>query len=114
MPTQSIPIELGGKTRHLRYTFNALMTLEDELEVPLSDIGKVLTGSVSVKTLRTVLWAGLIHEDKELTQEQVGEWADFSVFSQVVDGFTKAFDDAFPDDEGGSKNEKSPKTKQGK
>lgn len=113
MPKQSIPIELGGKTRNLRYDFNALVALEDKLGVPISKIGEVLTGSVSVKNLRTLIWAGLIHEDRGLTQKKVGEWIDFSMLSDVIVKFTEAFEAAFPD-AGDEKNVESPTVKKGK
>ena len=110
MPKQSIPIELGGKTRHLRYTFNALVALEDKLGVPISKIGDMLTGSVSVKNLRTLIWAGLIHEDGGLTPKKVGEWLDFSMLSDIIGKFTEAFEASFPDDSD-TKNVESPKVK---
>ena len=113
MPKQSIPIELGGKTKHLRYTFNALVALEEKLGCSLSDIGTLLTGSVSVTKLRTLIWAGLIHDDKELTEEQVGEWLDLTSISEIAEKFAEALEAAFPDS-GEEKNGASLGTKEKK
>ena len=69
---ESVNIELGGKTRQLRYDFNALVALEDELNISIQDIGKLLGGAVKLRDLRAILWAGLIHDDATLTPKAVG------------------------------------------
>lgn len=110
MPKQSIPIELGGKTRHLRFTFNSLVAIEEALGRPISEIGNIMSGSVSVKDIRALIWAGLIHEDKELTQEQVGEWLDMSAMVTISGKLAEAFEAAFPDEKD-AKNPEGPKAK---
>ena len=69
---KGVLIELD-KPRTLRYGLNALVTIEEQ-------IGKPLTGldfnNVSVKDLRAILYAGLFHEDKELTPEKVADLVD--------------------------------------
>ena len=105
MPTQSIPIELGGKTRHIRYTFNALVTLEEELGIPISEIGEIMSGSVSLKNLRRLVWAGLIHEDKDLTQEEVGEFLSLADIGGIAEKLGNAFEAAFPAGEDNQKKE---------
>jgi hypothetical protein len=99
MPTQSIPIELGGKTRHIRFTFNALVALEEELGIPISEIGNILSGSVSLTNLRRLVWAGLIHEDEELTQKQVGDMLSPDIIFMIAEKLAKAFEAAFPSEE---------------
>ena len=103
MPTtkikNSVPVELGGKTRHLRFSFNALVALEDELGIPISEIGDVLSGSVKLRDLRSLIWAGLLHEDKTLSTEDVGEWLDFSILEVVAGKLRDAFEAAFPVEE---------------
>jgi len=104
MPKKSVPITLGGKTRHLRYDFNALVALEKELGLPISDIGNLAAGSVSLSDLRAFIWASLLHENKDLTPEEVGEWLDFSVVGEIADKVSEAFTGAFPDIEDTEKN----------
>lgn len=82
-----VEIELDKK-RTLRYTLNALAELEDVLGVPLSELEGVQMG---MKQVRAFLWAGLIHEDKELTLEQVGDMVDFENMKEVNDKITEAF-----------------------
>lgn len=107
MSTQSIPIELGGKTRHIRFTFNALVALEEELGIPISEIGEIMSGSVSLTNLRRLVWAGLIHEDKDLTQEQVGEFLGLVDIGDLAEKLAKAFEAAFPSGEDNEKKEPS-------
>lgn len=76
------------KERTLRFTLNALAEIEDKLGVPLSKLAEVELG---VKTVRTMLWAGLIHEDEELTEKQVGNMVDFGNLEEVQTKVTEAF-----------------------
>ena len=69
---ESVPIELGGQTLHLRYDFNALVALEEELKISIESIGTLLSGAVKLRDLRAILWAGLIHENDKLTPKAVG------------------------------------------
>jgi hypothetical protein len=82
-----VAIELDKK-RNLRYTMNALAEIEDRLGVPLSEMGNV---KMTIKNVRVILWAGLIHEDKELTPEDVGDMVDISNFEEVQEKVAEAF-----------------------
>jgi hypothetical protein len=97
MPKQSIPIELGGKTRHLRYTFNSLCRLEEETGIPIGDIGNFKSGSLRLTTLRALIWAGLVHDDKDLTPEAVGEIFEDMDLGTIADKIGEAFEAAFPE-----------------
>jgi hypothetical protein len=80
-------IELD-KERKLRYTLNALAEIEDKLGVSLDELDKVQMG---IKQLRVFLWAGLIHEDKELTELEVGDMVDFDNMEYVNSKISEAF-----------------------
>lgn len=79
---KGVLIELD-KPRNLRYGLNALVTIEEQ-------IGKPLTGldfnNVSVKDLRAILYAGLFHEDKELTPEKVADLVDEFSSIETISG----------------------------
>jgi hypothetical protein len=83
-----VEVELGGKVRNLRYTMNALAEIEDQLGVPLAEMENV---KMTMKNIRVILWAGLIHEDKELTQEDVGELVDLNNIQTVQEKVAEAF-----------------------
>lgn len=106
MPKESVSIELGGKVRHLRYTFNALVALEDELGIPISEIGEILA-KPRLKPIRALIWASLLHEDKTLSPEDVGEMLDPERLGEIAEKVGEAFMLAFPDAEDASKNESS-------
>lgn len=82
-----VAIELD-RTRTLKYDLNALILLEENLGVTIDKLGEVQMG---LRTLRTLIWAGLIHEDPELTQEQVGSWIDISNIHTIREKFIEAF-----------------------
>lgn len=67
-----IPIELD-RTRYLIYDLNALAELEDrvgELDAFFKSISE--RKSLPLKTMRLLLWAGLISEDEEITEKTAG------------------------------------------
>ena len=64
-----IPIELD-RPRKLLLDLNAFAELEDKFGSLDQASQKMQQGSV--KATRTLLWAGLLHEDENLTECQVG------------------------------------------
>lgn len=85
-----IEIELD-KTRRLRYTLNSLAEIEEKLGVPVQ---KLAEAEMGMKAVRVFLWAGLIHEDAELTEREVGEMVDFDNFQYVQEKIAEAFQNA--------------------
>ena len=91
------------RPRTLRYGLNALAKVEDIM-------GKNIMGldlnNVSIKDLLAIIYAGLYHEDKELTVEKVGDLIDeYSNITEVAEKLGEAFTEAFGKGNG--------KTKQG-
>ena len=48
----------ADKARNLRYTFNSLMILEEQLDKPITELGN----NISFKDINLLVWAGLLHE----------------------------------------------------
>ena len=94
MAGRTITIRLGNKDRHLRYDLNALAEIEDKLDTPIAGIADI---AVSVKTIRTLVWAGLMHEEATLTERDVGGWigAGGASVSAVMEKVGEALADAF-------------------
>ena len=67
-----VTIELD-KPRTLRYGMNALIKIE---ELTGKNLTKLDLDNISVKDLRTIVYAGLFHEDKELTPEKCADLID--------------------------------------
>lgn len=106
------PIQLD-KSRNLRYGMKALSLIEKRLGKP---IGAVDFNSLTIEETMTVLWAGLVHEDSALTEDQILEAIDDNNvnFFYVVEKMIEAISDAFPEEsaEAGGKPSKaaSPKS----
>jgi hypothetical protein len=83
------------KPRHLRYDLNALAEIEDKLGISIDQLaGGFCFG---MKAIRTVLWAGLIHEDEELTEKEVGAMIDMENIEDVTSSIMDSLGMAFPD-----------------
>jgi hypothetical protein len=68
-----ITVELD-RTRHLKFTPNALADAEERMGVGYySMIAPPLAG---IRTIRCLLWAGLKWEDRSLTPEKIGNILD--------------------------------------
>lgn len=98
MAKQSVTIELD-RPRNLRYGMNALVKIEEMIGRPIS---KLDLDNISIKDMRTIIYAGLFHEDKNLSPEKVGELIDeFSDINTVAEKLGEAMTAAF-----GTKNAK--------
>lgn len=74
------------KERALKYTLNSLVKLED-LGIDIT----TLENSAKISDIRAILWVGLIHEDKELTIDDVGELVSLDNIQEVTKAISEAF-----------------------
>lgn len=92
-----VTIELD-RPRTLRYGMGALVKIE---ELTGKSISKLDLDNIAIKDLRSIIYAGLCHEDKNLTLEKVSEIVDdHSDLPTVAEKLGEAMTLAF-----GSKNE---------
>jgi hypothetical protein len=102
MPVKAVPIVLNdGKPRELRFDFNSLVKIEDELKLSIAEIGKIIAGVGSMRQIRAILWAGLSHSGEKLTVEDVGNFIDLSgdregSLAYIAGKLSEAFMAAFP------------------
>lgn len=82
-----VTVELD-KERTLKFTLNSLVYIED-CGVDIQNMGK--NGSMKLKDLRTLLFAGLMHEDKNITPEEVGEMIDVVDIEPISQALNQAF-----------------------
>lgn len=87
-----VAIELD-KPRRLRYDLNALAEIEEGTGKPLTALE---AGNMGVKDLRLILWAGLIHEDEELTLKDVGKMVSGENIGEVLAKIKEAIELAMP------------------
>jgi len=77
IPKPSVPtvtIAINGEERHLLFDFNALATLEEKFggNALDPDFWRRLLENMSATTIRTLVWAGLLHEDPDLDIRAAG------------------------------------------
>lgn len=72
-----------GKERVLRYTLNAMVELE-EAYGSVDEAFRVLEEEQSLKAMRKVIWAGLLHENDPLTEQEVGNLIDIDYMKELV------------------------------
>ncbi len=74
------------KERTLKFTLNSLIFAE-EAGVDIQNMGD----TVKLKDLRTLLFAGLMHDDAELTEDAVGAMIDVQNLKPISEALNKAF-----------------------
>ena len=98
MAGRTVTIELGGKERHLKFDLNAIAEIGERLDITISFenfVKDLMSTQIPFSALRVILWAGLRHEDPDLTPEQVGAWVDLDNMQQVMDRFFTLFGGKF-------------------
>jgi len=81
------------KTRNLKYGMRALDRVEKKLKRKISQIDM---NNLSMEETATFIWAGLVHEDKELTVEKVMDLVDeYSNLNEVSLKLAEAMNLAF-------------------
>ena len=87
-----------GVERELLYTLNALAEMEDRYG-SVEETFKALEKN-SIKAIRLVIWAGLLHNESEhLTEQQVGNLIDVQCLNDIVSTVTGALNDSLPEEE---------------
>lgn len=86
------PIKLD-KIRNFRYGMKAISLVEKKFKKPIS---KVDMESLTMEDSATLIWAGLYHEDRDLTPDKVMDLIDeYSNLQTVMQTMQEAFQDAF-------------------
>lgn len=88
-PNKVVTIQ-ADKERHIKYGMNAFVKLERELGKPLTS----MTDDTSLEELRTMLWVGLLWEDKKLSPDKVGDIMDEVIDTEGLDYLSAALGEA--------------------
>ena len=86
-----------GKERTVRFTLNALAELEEKY----GSVDKAFEAveSNSIKAIRFILWAGLIHEEPTLTEIEVGNLIDLTYMQEIMDTLGEGLSQDLPEPE---------------
>jgi hypothetical protein len=95
---EPVVIDIGdGVERKLRYTLNSFALIEEKYGT--IDKAMEILKSGSIAAIRFVLWAGLIHEDENLSERYVGSQIDLSDLEDLAEKMNKAMMGDLPQDE---------------
>lgn len=95
------PIELD-KTRNFKFGMRAIDLIEKKYGKPIMEIDGLNNGMLTMEDYATLIWAGLSHEDKELTIEKVMDLVDeHSSIAEVSKIMWNALNDVFKVEEDG-------------
>jgi len=78
-----------GVERHVKFTLNAMAELEERYG-SVEEAFKQLDNN-SIKAVRCILWAGLMWEDPNLTEQQVGNLIDIQYLQNLMASIDGAF-----------------------
>lgn len=99
-----VALNAGDKTYSIRFSTNALASIEDVLDMGVSEVIGAMQGSVKIGTLRAVLWGGLQSSHKGTSLLDAGDIIDAAGVAVASEAISKALQLAFPVPEGGAKN----------
>ena len=88
---QSVAIELD-RVRHLRFGTNAIIEFEELSGKPITVMD---TDRMGFKDIRIMFYVSLVHEDKDLTFEKVGDLMDIGLQKYGMDGLMQKIEEAF-------------------
>ena len=83
-----------GVKRTLVFDLNAMAELEDRYGS--IDEAFAMLDKNSIKAIRCILWAGLIHEDPDLTEQKVGSLIDMQYLQDLMGSLGEAFNQDMP------------------
>lgn len=96
------PIKLD-KVRNFRYGMKAISLIEKKFKKPIS---KIDMENLTMEETAVMIWAGLVHEDRDLTPDTVMDLVDeYSNVQIVMEAMGEAFQGAFGTGENDEKNE---------
>ena len=87
---------IDGVEREIRFTLNAMAELEDRYG-SVAGAFEALEQN-SAKAARFILWAGLMHSDEGLTEQQVGNLIDIAYLQNIMDTMSDALSEDSPKD----------------
>jgi hypothetical protein len=100
-----VSFKLGGKDYTMCFDNDALVQLEDQLDIGIVAITTEMQKwgkepeRVRLKWIRAMLWSGLRKHHPNMTIKQAGELIDSSSGGEVMDTITNAMQKAFGDSE---------------
>jgi hypothetical protein len=87
---KKVPITLD-KERNISFPLMSLIRLKKEFGIELKDLEDEEKAQ-DIEVILAIIWAGLIHEDKELTIEDVGYMIDITELPEISEKLAEIFE----------------------
>ena len=91
-----VPFEVDGQTYTLTFDFNAICTVEEVFDLPISKIGEKMARGMRAGDLRTLIAAGLQQHHEGITELQAGLLIGSLGAQAAADKLAEAMQAAFP------------------
>lgn len=92
----------GAQTYRLFFGTNAMVSLEDSLDMSFQEVGALLaSGKARIKQMRLVLWSMLLEHHENVTEAEVGQIMDEAGHEAAGEAIGAAFVAAMPQAKGG-------------
>ncbi|KKM90808.1 hypothetical protein LCGC14_1234800 [marine sediment metagenome] len=82
LPDRFTVIEIGGRVWRLLFDFNAMARMEEAINHDVLNVR--FWRNFGARDARAMLWASMLHEEPELTIEQVGSMVTMKNLAMVV------------------------------
>lgn len=92
---KKVTVNFNGIEKELKFDLNAYANIEEQLCTPIPNAFAMLEAG-SMKAMRAFLWAGLLHQDKNLSIDEIGK---ISNFEGIMDSLSEAIEASMPKDE---------------
>lgn len=109
-----VALQVGDQTYTLSFSVNAICELEDAFGN--KPVGQVLLamndeGGISMKTVRTIIWAGLQDHHKDLDEHAAGVIASEVGVTKIMKKIEEAMKLAYPEQEAGNSKDRPRKAR---
>lgn len=89
---KGVKVNIGDKERTLKFPIMSLIKLKKEFGIQLSDLQDEKKAQ-DLETILAIIYSGLIHEDKELTFEELGYMIEINELPEIAEKLSEAFAD---------------------
>lgn len=93
---KTVEIELGGESRRMALTLNAIVAFEEATGRDIMKGAEDGLDDLTVKELRTLLTGLLRVSNQDVTEEQVGSWIDVGNLEYVTERINALMDAVLP------------------
>ena len=107
-------IKIGEKEYSVHYGQNAICAIENELDESINEfLERLRSNGIRLADIRTMVWAGLLKENRSITPEEVGELCDaagvklMDLLPECIKEFDASFARFIPEDKESEDTEKN-------